>query len=48
MDKPVHLVPLGRFAKAHEIAHCVVSLPSEDAGFITGATLSVNGRFYTD
>jgi len=48
MDKLVHLVPLGRFAEAHEIAHCVVSLPPEDAGFITGAMLSVNGGFHTD
>jgi len=48
MDKLVQRVPLGRLAEAHEIAQCVVSLPSEDAGFITGATLSVNGRFHTD
>jgi len=48
MDKLVQRGPLGRLAETHKIAQCVVSLPSEDAGFITGATLSVNGRFHMD
>jgi acetoacetyl-CoA reductase len=37
------LIPVGRLGKVEEIARCVVFLVSEDAGFITGATLSVNG-----
>jgi len=36
-------IPVGRLGKVEEIARCVVFLVSEDAGFITGATLSVNG-----
>ena len=31
---------------ADEIARCVAFLASEDAGFITGATLTVNGGQY--
>jgi acetoacetyl-CoA reductase len=37
------LIPVGRLGKVEEIARCVLFLVSEDAGFITGATLSVNG-----
>ncbi|MEW6438943.1 MAG: acetoacetyl-CoA reductase [Pseudomonadota bacterium] len=36
-------IPVGRLGKVEEIARCVLFLVSEDAGFITGATLSVNG-----
>lgn len=39
-------VPLGRLAQPWEIARCVAFLASEEAGFITGATLSANGGFY--
>jgi acetoacetyl-CoA reductase len=37
------LIPVGRLGKVEDIARCVLFLVSEDAGFITGATLSVNG-----
>lgn len=36
-------IPLGRLAEPQEIARCVVFLVSEEAGFITGSTLSANG-----
>ena len=37
------LIPVGRLGHPEEIARCVVFLASEEAGFITGSTLSVNG-----
>ena len=36
-------IPVGRLGEPEEIARCVVFLSSEDAGFITGATISANG-----
>ena len=39
-------VPVGRLATPPEIARGVLFLVSEDAGFITGATLSINGGKY--
>lgn len=39
-------VPLSRLAEPMEIGHCVRFLASEDAGFITGATLTVNGGLW--
>jgi len=39
-------VPLHRLAEPHEIGRCVAFLASGDAGFITGATLPVNGGFH--
>jgi acetoacetyl-CoA reductase len=37
------LIPTGRLGEPEEIARCVVFLASDDAGFITGSTLSANG-----
>lgn len=48
MENILKQVPVGRLAEPYEIARCVAFLASEDAGFITGATLSVNGGFYMD
>jgi acetoacetyl-CoA reductase len=42
----VSTVPVGRLAKPEEIARGVVFLASDDAAFITGATLSINGGKY--
>jgi len=39
-------IPAGRLGEAEEIARCVVFLASDDAGFITGATLTANGGQY--
>ena len=37
------LIPVGRLGEPHEIARTVVFLASDDAGFITGSTISANG-----
>lgn len=39
-------IPARRLGQPEEIARCVVFLASDDAGFITGATLSANGGQY--
>jgi acetoacetyl-CoA reductase len=39
-------IPLGRLGEPEEIARCVVFLVSDDAGFITGSTLTANGGQY--
>ena len=36
-------IPVGRLGEPEEIAKCVVFLAGDDAGFITGSTLSANG-----
>jgi len=43
LDKIVERIPVGRLGEAHEIARGVVFLVADDAGFITGSTLSING-----
>lgn len=43
LKKIVAKVPVGRLGKASEIARGVVFLTREDAGFVTGSTLSING-----
>ncbi|MGA2638886.1 SDR family oxidoreductase, partial [Methylocella sp.] len=40
------LIPVRRLGEPEEIARCVVFLVSDDAGFITGSTLSANGGQY--
>jgi acetoacetyl-CoA reductase len=46
MKNIVSQIPVGRLAKPQEIARAVAFLASDDAGFITGATISVNGGQY--
>jgi NAD(P)-dependent dehydrogenase (short-subunit alcohol dehydrogenase family) len=36
-------VPVGRYGRPHELAHAVLSLLDDDASYITGATLVVDG-----
>jgi acetoacetyl-CoA reductase len=43
LGKIVAKIPVGRLGLASEIAKGVAYLCSEDAGFITGSTLSING-----
>ncbi len=43
LEKIVAGIPVGRLGQASEIARGVAFLCSEDAGFITGSTLSING-----
>jgi acetoacetyl-CoA reductase len=45
-SKILPLIPVGRLGEAEEIARAVVFLAGEEAGFITGSTLSVNGGQY--
>ena len=45
-DSIVAKIPAGRLGEASEIARCVVFLASDDAGFITGSTLTANGGQY--
>ena len=40
------LIPVGRLGEPEEIARCVLFLAGDDAGFITGSTLSANGGQY--
>lgn len=41
------LVPLGRFGEADEVAALVEFLASDDAAYITGQTISINGGLYS-
>jgi acetoacetyl-CoA reductase len=43
LEKIVARIPVGRLGKAEEIARGVTFLVADDAGFITGSTLSING-----
>ncbi len=43
LEKIVAKIPVGRLGQAHEIARGVVFLCSEEGGFVTGSTLSING-----
>ena len=43
LEKIVAKIPVGRLGQASEIARGVTFLCSEEAGFVTGSTLSING-----
>lgn len=43
LEKIVARIPVGRLGHADEIARGVAFLASEEAGFVTGSTLSING-----
>ena len=43
LEKIIAGIPVGRLGEPGEIARTVLFLVSDDAGFITGSTLSVNG-----
>jgi acetoacetyl-CoA reductase len=43
LEKIVARIPVGRLGKADEIARGVMFLVSDDGGFVTGSTLSING-----
>ncbi|MFC7702936.1 acetoacetyl-CoA reductase [Plastorhodobacter daqingensis] len=42
-ERIIPQIPVGRLGEPEEIARCVVFLAADDAGFITGATISANG-----
>jgi acetoacetyl-CoA reductase len=46
LDGIIATIPVGRLGKAEEIARCVIFLAGEEAAFITGATLTINGGQY--
>jgi acetoacetyl-CoA reductase len=43
LEKIVARIPVGRLGRADEIARGVLFLVADEAGFITGSTLSING-----
>jgi len=43
LEKIVATIPVGRLGEASEIARAVEFLVADDAGFVTGSTLSING-----
>lgn len=45
-DEVKKLIPMKRFGKPEEVASLVNYLMSEDAGYITGQVISVNGGFF--
>ncbi len=42
-EKIIPQIPVGRLGEPEEIARCVAFLASDDAGFLTGSTISPNG-----
>ncbi|MCX8293081.1 beta-ketoacyl-ACP reductase [Phyllobacterium sp. 0TCS1.6A] len=45
-ERIIPQIPVGRLGEPEEVARCVVFLASDEAGFITGSTLSANGGQY--
>jgi acetoacetyl-CoA reductase len=45
-ERIIPQIPVGRLGEPDEVARCVVFLASDEAGFITGSTISVNGGQY--
>jgi len=43
LEKIIATLPVGRLGTAHDIARSVLFLVSDEGGFITGSTLSING-----
>ena len=43
LEKIVAKIPVGRLGQAQEIARAVTFLTSDQAGFVTGSTMSING-----
>ena len=43
LEKIVRTIPVGRLGQPEDIARSVLFLVSDEAGFVTGSTLSING-----
>ncbi|WP_119461454.1 acetoacetyl-CoA reductase [Rhodospirillaceae bacterium SYSU D60014] len=43
LEKIVARIPVGRLGEPEEVARAVVFLAADEAGFVTGSTLSING-----
>jgi acetoacetyl-CoA reductase len=48
MKSIVAQIPVGRLGEADEVARCVLFLAADDAGWITGSTLTINGGAFMD
>jgi acetoacetyl-CoA reductase len=48
LEKIVNGIPVGRMGEPEEIARAVLFLVADEAGFITGETLSINGGQYME
>ena len=48
MEAIVGQIPVGRLGEAEEVARCVVFLAADEAAWITGTTLSINGGQLAD
>ena len=46
-DKMKSLIPLGRFGTDRDVAAAIIFLASDEAGYITGQVLDVNGGLHT-
>jgi acetoacetyl-CoA reductase len=45
-ERIIPQIPVGRLGEPEEVARCVIFLASDEAGFITGSTLTANGGQY--
>ncbi|MGB0865878.1 MAG: acetoacetyl-CoA reductase [Granulosicoccaceae bacterium] len=43
LEKIIRTIPVGRLGRPEDIARSVLFLVADDAGFVTGSTLSING-----
>jgi acetoacetyl-CoA reductase len=48
LESIVTAIPMGRLARPEEIAGLVAYLSSDDAGYITGANISINGGLHME
>jgi acetoacetyl-CoA reductase len=48
MKSIVAQIPVGRLGEAEEVARCVMFLVADEAGWITGTTLTINGGAHMD
>lgn len=46
-DEILRLIPVGRYGKPEEVAHVIKFLLSDEASYINGEVIRVNGGFYT-
>ena len=46
-DELKKMIPAGRFGKAEEVAALVDFLASDEAAYITGEVININGGLYT-
>ncbi len=46
LEKIISAIPVGRLGKPKDVARAVAFLADDDAGFITGSTLTINGGQY--